>query len=134
MAEKQSPGIAYVVSLCGIMCGLSLALMFCLGMIPGFEYVSPAVAGVLIWIVRERLGVRYGLVSYAAVGILTMLFTANYEHDVYFPARLLSYRETVPHEAEISRAALGQQAGSVCRSGDRMLFCADKHFRNVAAS
>ena len=37
MAEKQSPGIAYVVSLCGIMCGLSLALMFCLGMIPGFE-------------------------------------------------------------------------------------------------
>ena len=42
MAEKQSPGIAYVVSLCGIMCGLSLALMFCLGMIPGFEYVSPA--------------------------------------------------------------------------------------------
>ena len=40
MAEKQSPGIAYVVSLCGIMCGLSLALMFCLGMIPGFEYVK----------------------------------------------------------------------------------------------
>jgi len=40
MAEKQSPGIAYVVSLCGIMCGLSLALMFCLGMIPGFEYVN----------------------------------------------------------------------------------------------
>ena len=30
MAEKQRPGIAYVVSLCGIMCGLSLALMFCL--------------------------------------------------------------------------------------------------------
>ena len=53
MAEKQSPGIAYVVSLCGIMCGLSLALMFCLGMIPGFEYVSPAVAGVLIWVVRN---------------------------------------------------------------------------------
>ena len=23
MAEKQRPGIAYVVSLCGIMCGLS---------------------------------------------------------------------------------------------------------------
>ena len=74
MAEKQSPGIAYVVSLCGIMCGLSLALMFCLGMIPGFEYVSPA----------ERLGVRYGLVSYAAVGILTMLFTANYEASMMY--------------------------------------------------
>ena len=64
MAEKQSPGIAYVVSLCGIMCGLSLALMFCLGMIPGFEYVSPAVAGVLIWVV--------------------MLFTANYEASMMY--------------------------------------------------
>ena len=135
MAEKQSPGIAYVVSLCGIMCGLSLALMFCLGMIPGFEYVSPAVAGVLIWVVRERLGVRYGLVSYAAVGILTMLFTANYEASMMYIFLLGYYPiETVPHEAEISRAALGQQAGSVCRGGDRMLFCADKHFRNVAAS
>ena len=58
--------------------------MFCLGMIPGFEYVSPAVAGVLIWVVRERLGVRYGLVCYAAVGILTMLFTANYEASMMY--------------------------------------------------
>ena len=78
MADKQGPGIAYIVSLCGIMSGLAVALMFCLGMIPGFEYVSPMVAGVLIWVIRERLGVRYGLVSYAAVGLLTMLFTANY--------------------------------------------------------
>ena len=84
MAEKQTPHISYIVSLCGIMSGLALALMFCLGMIPGFEYVSPAVAGVLIWVVRERLGVRYGLVSYAAVGLLTMLFTANYEASMMY--------------------------------------------------
>lgn len=84
MADKQGPGIAYIVSLCGIMSGLAVALMFCLGMIPGFEYVSPMVAGVLIWVIRERLGVRYGLVSYAAVGLLTMLFTANYEASMMF--------------------------------------------------
>lgn len=84
MAEKQTPHISYIVSLCGIMCGLALALMFCLGMIPGFEYVSPGVAGVLIWVVRERLGVRYGLVSYAAVGLLTLLFTANYEASMMY--------------------------------------------------
>ncbi len=84
MAEKHTPTIAYIVSLCGIMCGLAIVLMFCLGMIPGFEYISPAVAGVLIWIVRERLGVKYGLVSYAAVGLLTMLFTANYEASMMY--------------------------------------------------
>ncbi len=84
MADKQGPGIAYIVSLCGIMSGLAVALMFCLGMIPGFEYVSPMVAGVLIWVIRERIGVRYGLVSFAAVGLLTMLFTANYEASMMF--------------------------------------------------
>ncbi len=84
MADRQGPGIAYIVSLCGIMSGLAVALMFCLGMIPGFEYVSPMVAGVLIWVIRERLGVRYGLVSFAAVGLLTMLFTANYEASMMF--------------------------------------------------
>lgn len=89
MAEKRTGGnekygIAYIVSLCGIMCGLSIVLMFCLSMVPGFEYVSPAAAGVLIWVVRERLGVKYGLVSFAAVGLLTMLFTANYEASMMF--------------------------------------------------
>lgn len=84
MAEKQSPGIAYVVSLCGIMCGLSLALMFCLGMIPGFEYVSPAVAGVPD-MGREgtpRRAVRAGKLRRSR--ILTMLFTANYEASMMY--------------------------------------------------
>lgn len=84
MAEKQGPGIAYIVSLCGIMSGLAVALMFCLGMIPGFEYVSPMVAGVLVWIVRENIGVRYGMVCFVAVGLLTLLFTANYEASMMF--------------------------------------------------
>lgn len=84
MAEKQAPGIAYIVSLCGIMSGLAIVLMFCLGMIPGFEYLSPAVAGLLIWVVREQLGIKYGMVCFTAVGILTMLFTANYEASMMF--------------------------------------------------
>ena len=79
MAQKQNPHISYIVSLCGIMCGLALAMMFFLSMIPAFEYVSPAVAGILIWVIRERLGVRYGLVSYLAVGLLCLFFTPNFE-------------------------------------------------------
>lgn len=84
MSGKQKPQIGYIVSLCGIMCGLALALMFVLGMIPAFEYISPAAAGVLIWVIRERLGVRYGMVSYLAVGILCFLITPNYEASMMF--------------------------------------------------
>ena len=65
MADRQGVGIAYIVSLCGIMSGLAVAMMFCLGMIPGFEYVSP-------------------MACFAAVGLLTMLFTANYEASMMF--------------------------------------------------
>lgn len=79
MSDNHKPSIGYIVSLCGIMCGLALALMFVLGMIPAFEYISPAVAGVLIWVIRENLGVKYGLVSFLAVGILCFLITPNYE-------------------------------------------------------
>lgn len=84
MADKQTPKISYVVSLCGIMCGLALCMMFFLSMIPAFEYVSPAVAGVLIWVIRDRLGVKYGIVSYIAVGILCMIFTPNYEASMMY--------------------------------------------------
>lgn len=77
--RRQTPHIGYIVSLCGIMSGLAVASMFLLSFIPSFEYITPAVAGILIWIIRDRLGVKYGLISYLAVGILSMLITPNYE-------------------------------------------------------
>jgi thiamine transporter ThiT len=84
MSAKQKVSVSYIVSLCGIMCGLSLAVMFFLSMIPSFEYISPAAAGIFMWVIRERLGVKYGLVSYIAVGILCMFFTPNYEASMMF--------------------------------------------------
>lgn len=100
--EENKPSIGYVVSLCGIMCGLALALMFVMGMIPSFEYISPAAAGILIWIVREQLGVKYGMVSYIAVGILALLLTMNYEASMmylflmgYYPI-IREYLQKVP--------------------------------------
>ncbi len=81
---KQKPHISYIVSLCGIMCGLALVMMFFLSMIPAFEYISPAVSGILIWVIRERLGVRYGLISYIAVGLLCFFLTPNYEASLMY--------------------------------------------------
>lgn len=84
MSDKHSPSIGYVVSLCGVMSGLALALMFVLGMVPSFEYISPGIGGLLIWIVRKHLGIKYGLVSYLAVGMLGLLVVPNYEATMMF--------------------------------------------------
>ncbi len=100
--EGNKPSIGYIVSLCGIMCGLALVVMFILGMVPSFEYITPAIAGIMIWVVREQLGVKYGLVSYLAVGILCLLLTMNYEVSMmylfllgYYPI-LREYFQKIP--------------------------------------
>lgn len=84
MSDKHNPSIGYVVSLCGVMSGLALALMFILGMVPSFEYISPAMGGMLIWIIRKQLGVKYGMVSYLAVAFLGLLVVPNYEATMMF--------------------------------------------------
>lgn len=76
--------IGYVVALCGIMSGLALVVMFVFGFVPTFEYITPALAGLLIYVIKENLGVKYGLVSYIAVGLLCLLITSNYEVAMMF--------------------------------------------------
>lgn len=84
MSDKNRPSIGYVVSLCGVMSGLALAFMFMMGMVPSFEYISPAIAGLLIWVIRKNLGVKYGMISYLAVGLLGLLVVPNYEATMMF--------------------------------------------------
>ena len=81
---KKKPHISYIVSLCGIMSGLAIVMMFFLSMIPSFEYVSPIVSGVLLWVVAERLGTRYGICSYAVVSLLCLFISPNYEANMMF--------------------------------------------------
>lgn len=85
MSDKQrKTSIGYIVSLCGVMSALALSLMFVMGMIPSFEYISPAISGMFIWVIRRHLGVKYGLVSYLAVGVLSLLLVPNYEATMMF--------------------------------------------------
>lgn len=84
MSDKNRPSIGYTVSLCGVMSGLALAFMFMMGMVPSFEYISPAIAGLLILIVRKQLGVKYGMISYLAVSLLSFLLVPNYEVKMMF--------------------------------------------------
>lgn len=84
MMAKKKPHISYIVSLCGIMSAVSLVMMFFLSMIPAFEYISPAVSGICLWIVNERLGAKYGIMSYIAVGLLCLFISPNYEASLMF--------------------------------------------------
>lgn len=100
---KKKPHISYIVSLCGIMSGLALVMMFFLSMIPSFEYVSPIVSGVLLWVVAERLGTRYGICSYAVVSLLCLFISPNYEANMmflfifgYYPI-VRQYIQKLPH-------------------------------------
>ena len=80
----KKPHISYIVSLCGIMSAVSLVMMFFLSMIPAFEYISPIVSGMCIWIVGERLGARYAVMTYIAVGLLSLFISPNYEASMMF--------------------------------------------------
>ena len=57
MSDNKQHGVGYTVSLCGVMSALALALMFMMGMVPSFEYISPAIGGILIWVVRKNLSI-----------------------------------------------------------------------------
>ena len=81
---KKKPHISYIVSLCGIMSAIALVMMFFLSMIPAFEYISPAVSGICLWVVSERLGAKYGIMSYIAVGLLCLFISPNYEASLMF--------------------------------------------------
>ena len=84
MSDKRNTSIGYIVSLCGVMSALALSLMFVMGMIPSFEYISPAISGMFIWVIRRHLGVKYGMVSYLAVGVLSLLLVPNYEATMMY--------------------------------------------------
>lgn len=100
---KKKPHISYIVSLCGIMSGLSIVMMFFLSMIPSFEYVSPIVSGFLLWVVAEHLGTRYGIFSYIVVSLLCLFISPNYEANMmfififgYYPT-IRKYFDKLPH-------------------------------------
>lgn len=83
MANKKV-GISYIVALCGIVSALSLIMMFFLSLIPSFEYVSPAVAGLLIWIVKDQINTKWAVVSYISVAILSQFLSPNIEARMLF--------------------------------------------------
>lgn len=77
---RQSFKIAYG----GIVCALSLAMMFMTGIFPFAEYALPAIAGTFLVALVIELGYRTSVIAYIAISLLSALIVPNKEAVVMF--------------------------------------------------
>ena len=61
------------VALCGVLCALAEVFLLLGGLVPAALYACPILAMLALLPVREECGVRFALVSWAAVGLLALL-------------------------------------------------------------
>lgn len=60
-------------ALCGILVGLCLALMLMTGLFPFATYVAPAICGMILWIVKYEISIKWALLSYLGVSALSFM-------------------------------------------------------------
>ena len=74
----------YKLALCGIVSALSVGLMLCTGLFPFGTFLLPAVAGVLLVVVVIEYSTLWGVLTYAAVGILALITAPDREAAAVF--------------------------------------------------
>ena len=67
------------VALCGVLCALAEVFLLLGGLVPAALYACPILAMLALLPVREECGVRFALVSWAAVGLLALLLCPDKE-------------------------------------------------------
>jgi hypothetical protein len=77
--QRKSFSVAY----CGITCALTLVVMFA-AVIPALVYLSAAFAGVIVWSAYSQTSLRWGLLTYAAAAILSIVLVPEIEGKTYF--------------------------------------------------
>ena len=66
-------------ALCGVLCALAEVFLLLGGLVPAALYACPILAMAALLPVREECGVRFALVSWAAVGLLALLLCPDKE-------------------------------------------------------
>lgn len=75
---------AKVVAVCGIMAALSVVIML-LGAVLGLGiYLAPMIAGVCLLLIRRAYGVKYHVIVWAAVSILSFILVPEIEENLMF--------------------------------------------------
>ncbi|MDR0944177.1 MAG: hypothetical protein LBM41_06555 [Ruminococcus sp.] len=82
---------SYKISLSGVITSLCLLLMFLTGVFTPLGMALPLYAGLLVYVVLDELGVKWAVLTYAAVSILSFFITPNKDSSVYFAVFFGSY-------------------------------------------
>lgn len=76
--------ISYRVALGGIVSALCILTMFLAGILPALYIVLPMAAGILMMIMAVEVNVKWAVLTYCAVGILSMIVTFDKEAALLF--------------------------------------------------
>lgn len=76
--------ISYRVALGGIVSALCLLTMFLAGIMPALYLLLPMIAGVLMMIIAVEVNTKWALLTYIAVGLLSMFITFDKEAALIF--------------------------------------------------
>lgn len=75
---------SYKIALGGVVSSLSLVVMLLASVIPGLEYTIPALAGILLIVIVIEINLRWALLSYVAVALLTFFIVPNKESGLLY--------------------------------------------------
>lgn len=80
MKDKTS----FKVALGGICTAVCLIIMFCSGFLPMLDYTIPTFAGFMMVVMTVEINSKWAVAAYAAVSILCIFVTPNYEASLLF--------------------------------------------------
>ena len=75
---------SYKVALGGVICALSLALMFLTGVFPLLNFAIPIYAGALMIVMAHEVSAGWAAAAYCAVSILSLFLTPDKEASTLF--------------------------------------------------
>jgi hypothetical protein len=82
---------SYKISLGGVITAFCLLLMFLTGVFVPLSMALPLYAGFLIYVVLDELGIKWAVLTYAAVSVLSFFITPNKDASIYFAVFFGSY-------------------------------------------
>lgn len=80
--------LSFKIAYCGIATAMCLVVMFLVGVIPFSMYLMPVVAAVVLLFIKEELGAKWAWLSFAAVGLLSLMISPDWESKMLFISTL----------------------------------------------
>ncbi|MDR1754871.1 MAG: hypothetical protein LBR74_08215 [Eubacterium sp.] len=90
--------LSFKISFSAVTVAISVVLMFG-SMIPGFNYISPALAGILIFIIYDEIGMKWAMLSFLTCSFAVLFVVPGWESAMLF-VLFFGYYPTLRKHAE----------------------------------